>query len=180
MRSQNRSTFAMFLSDALLLAGCCFLAVSIVQPFASFEKAVRDPYSRMDFINFSVTHWSFKIEAVEDHFHEEHTFFDYWSGDYWFNWDLESPNIMMLFLVQILTLLTGLISLLLKSKMMRIVPTIFSSIVFYLIYRFSAVDQFLFSTHVVYGPGFTLTLTSLIVFISALALGIRRKGELKT
>jgi len=168
--------FSSFLSDYLLLCAYCIFLVSILNPFlvASYY------FSSWGFMpvirNFSVTYWSYKaFSNTEDEF---------FLSDYWFN-DADpaladylgiSWVLVAIFLLQILTLISGIISLL-KIRKIRIIPLVSSVIIVLLMIQVYAKTSEVGLGLKTYQLGYWLTYPSIFLFLSAIIFHLYSNRE---
>ena len=129
--------FSRFLSDVLLLSACCVFLVSTLNPFLTVPYHFSRWGNMPVICRFTVTYSSYKA-TVGNGFRTEAFF-----GDYWFS-HIESEIgflgvswvLIAMFLLQILTLVSGFVSLL-KIHKARIIPFILSlSVILLMVYVF--------------------------------------------
>ena len=158
-----------FLSDALLLSACCVFAVSVVEPFMTRRFVLNHWGQAQVIVEATVTHWSYQAVVVPS-IGERLLFSEYWFGSNPF-----VPMILMdmsglfisLFIVQTLTIVTGLFSLLAR-RVTRAIPMIFSVVAVALIVRiFVEANSALGFAD--YGYGYWLVYPSIFMFCLAFA-----------
>jgi hypothetical protein len=168
--------FSRFLSDSLLFSAFCIFSVSTLNPFL----AANYYFSRWGFMpvirNFSVTYWSYKAFSGTGH--------EIFLNSYWFdNADLALANylgvswiLVTIFLLQVLTLTSAVISLL-KTGRIRIIPFISSVIVVLLMIQIYAVASGVGLGLKTYQLGYWLTYPSIFLFLSALIFYLHSKEK---
>jgi hypothetical protein len=174
--------FSRFLSDSLLFSACCIFFFSTLNPFLTssyyFPRWGNLPIIR----NFSVTYWSYK--AFLSNVHEF-----VMGNSYWFN-DADpaltnflgvSWILVAIFLLQILTLTSGIFSLL-KTRKIRIIPFVSSVIIVLLMIQVYVKVSGVGLGLKAYQLGYWLTYPSIFLFLSALIFHLysNRKKTLHT
>jgi hypothetical protein len=159
--------FSSFLSDSLLFSACCIFFVSALNPFLTanyyFSRWGNLPIIR----NFSVTYWSYKAFLSNGN--------EVFLKNYWFNdADLALANylgiswiLVAIFFLQILTLTSGIFSLL-KARKVRIIPFVSSMIIVFLMIQVYSKASEVGLGLKTYQLGYWLTYPSIFLFLSAL------------
>jgi hypothetical protein len=166
--------FSRFLSDYLSLCACCIFFVSTLNPFLTSSYY----FSRLGFMvgDFTVTYWSYKaFLGIEG---------EVFLNNYWFNnADMALTDslgiswiLVGIFLLQILTLTSGIISLL-KTRDIRIIPFASSTIAALLMIQVYARASGVGLGLIIYEPGYWLTYPSLFLFLAALIFHLHSNRE---
>jgi glucan phosphoethanolaminetransferase (alkaline phosphatase superfamily) len=166
--------FFRFLSDYLLLSACCIFLISTLSPFLVVNYPLFYPLREGDsplpgIIGFTMTYWSYMAISSSGT--------KVFLNNYWFNNnDLASPSslgiswiIVAIFLLQVLTLTSAIVSLL-RLRKIRIIPFVSSIIIVFLMIQVNLkTSETPFIGPGTYQLGYWLTYVSIILFLSALA-----------
>jgi hypothetical protein len=167
--------FSRFLSDFLLLSATCTFLVSVLNPFSTANYIFPNGWHPQMLRDISVTYWSYKAFADWGEF-----FFltSYWFGGAYpvFTGYLGISWILVaIFLLQVLTLASGIFSLL-KTRIIRIVPLISSLIMLFLMIQVYAKVRVFFTVSN-YGLGYWLMYPTIFLFYFALIFHLYSRGE---
>lgn len=165
-----------FSSDLLLLSACLIFLFTFLEPFLTvpylFPRLGQMPVIR----SFTVTYWSYKA-IIDNSAGTQVLIGNYWFGDadaaltsfLGISWVLAT-----MFLLQIFTLIVGLISLL-KIKKARFIPFVSSlAVMSLMIYVFAQTSKWT-SGIARYEPGYLLTYLSIFLFFCAFMLSLANK-----
>jgi hypothetical protein len=170
---EDSGRFTRFLSDALILSAFCLVVISAVEPFLTTDMILSSWGESQVITKVSVSYWSYKV--VIDPGHQQLFFNDFWFTHFPFpTVQAQISNAFIpLFLAQVLTLATGLLSLTVKSIGIRIVPFLSSTTVTVLMNHTcsAAVPHFLS----IYQPGYWLMYPSIFLFLCAFGLSLVAK-----
>ncbi|MCJ7719740.1 hypothetical protein MUO69_07415 [Candidatus Bathyarchaeota archaeon] len=187
MIRERHGRFIRFLSDFLLLSACCLFLISMGTPFLRKSEVIcvgilGDP-SRHCTPKIAY-YWSFL--ASRTMVNRITMFNSYWFST--FNFDRYNliPRIKVtmlliaMFLTQILTVVSGLLSLVLKERWARLVP-LFSSTVVTLSMVFTNMELFDYY-RLEYEIGYWLTYPSMLLFLLAFttSLIVEKKRKIST
>lgn len=167
--------FFRFLSDSLLFCACCVFPVSILNPFLTVNYYFSS-WGYMPVIrNFTITYWSYMASFPS-------TEYIALLGGYWFN-DFDpalarflgvSWILVAMFLLQILTLTSGILSLL-KARKMRIISFVSSAItVLLMIQVYARIGGVSLK---IYQLGYWFAYPSIFLFLSALIFDLYSDKE---
>jgi hypothetical protein len=168
--------FSKFLSDSLLLCACCIFLVSTLNPFIIsnyyFSRWGQMPVIR----NFTVVYWSYKASSGNGD--------EVFLNSYWFNnADPALTNylgiswfLVIIFLLQILTLTSGIFSLL-KTRKIRIIPVVSSVIVLLLMIQVYVKASGVGLGLKTYNLGYWLTYPSILLFLLSFTICIGTKED---
>ena len=168
--------FSRFLSDYLLFSACCIFLVSTLNPFLTanyhFPSWRQLPVIR----NFSVTYWSYRAFSS--------TVGEVFLSSYWFNnadpalanYSGISWVLVAIFLLQIMTLTSGIFSLL-KARKIRIIPFASSVIIVLLMVHVYVKVSGVGLGLKTYQLGYWLTYPSIFLFLSAFIFHLDSHGE---
>jgi len=168
--------FSRFLSDFLLLSAICIFLISILSPLFSANYISFIGWDRPVIRNYSVTYWSYKaVLGAGDEF---------FLNSYWFNnadpartsYSGISWNLVAIFLLQVLTLASGIFSLL-KARKIRVIPFVSSMIIVLLMVQVYAKASELILVVRTYQLGYWLTYLSLFLFLDALIFHLYASRE---
>lgn len=173
LKQDNR--FFDFSSDFLLLSACIIFLFTFLEPFMTvsylFSRWGQMPVIR----SFTVTYWSYK--AIIDNSAGTQVLI----GNYWFgNADAALTKflgvswiLVAIFLLQVFTLIIGLISLL-KFKKARFIPFVSSlAVMSLMIYVFAQASKWTLGI-ARYEPGYLLMYLSIFLFFYAFILSLAR------
>jgi len=167
--------FSRFLSDSLLLCACCIFLISTLNPFITahyyFPHWRQLPVIR----NFTVAYWSYKAFASEN---------EVFLNSYWFNnadpaltsyVDI-SWILVTMFLLQVLTLTSSIISLL-KIKGIRIIPFVSSALTILLMIQVYVKASGATPSLKTYQLGYWLTYPAIFLYLYALIFHLHSYRE---
>jgi hypothetical protein len=160
------------LQRIIVVAGVAVFLFSVATPFIEYSYA---PLVQIPERSFSkVELWSFKC-SVERFGLEWHSMFELWFFDYWLGFSDTSKICAMLFVVQTLTLLTALASLIfLDKRLLAVISTIVCPIsAALMIYIFMYLSQIPYFGWVNYRVGYWLTYFSEALFVINAMLKIK-------
>jgi hypothetical protein len=169
-------TFSRFLSDFLLFSASCISLVSILNPFLTANYYYFSRWGFRPVIRISVTYWSYKAFSS--------TRGEVFLSNYWFN--TADPGLashlgiswilVAIFLLQVLTLASGIFSLL-KARKIRVIPFVSSMIIVLLMVQvYAKASGVSLSVHT-YQLGYWLTYLSLFLFLDALIFHLYANRE---
>jgi hypothetical protein len=169
-------TFSRFLSDFLLLSASCIFLISILNPFFTANYYFRRWEQLPVFRNLSVTYWSYKAFSS--------TRGEAFLTGYWFNnadpaltsYSGVSWFLVAIFLLQVLTLASGIFSLL-KTRKIRVIPFVSSMIIVLLMVQVYAKASGVSLGIHTYQLGYWLTYLSLFLFLDALIFHLYASRE---
>jgi len=176
-RNGNDGNFFRFLSDVLLLSALCLFLISVLSPFMTVQYRFIIPGvgGAPIFRAFEVTYWSFSA-VIGDGIVTKAFFGDYWFGS---NDALAVSSgiswvLILIFVLQVATLVVGFLSLL-RIKKLRIFPFVSSSVMIALmVYAFVQASQLGYSLGT-YGLGYWFVYLSAFLFLSSSILGLAIK-----
>lgn len=124
-----------FLSDVLLLSACCLFLISVEEPFMiGYSTVFVSGQEQPQHVIYPPTYhyWSFQEQDFRFGINKTYAF-----SRYWFNHDYElaiqltqAPKLLLaMFLVQILTIALGLLSLSFRKEWMALIPFVSSATV---------------------------------------------------
>jgi len=168
--------FSRFLSDYLLFSACCIFLVSTLNPFLTANYYYFSRWGFNHVIRISVTYWSYKAFSS--------TRGEVFLNSYWFNnADPASANylgiswiLVAVLLLQVLTLASGIFSLL-KARKIRVIPFVSSMIIVLLMVQvYAKASGVSLGVHT-YQLGYWLTYLSLFLFLDALIFHLYANRE---
>lgn len=164
-----------FLSDTMLVTASCLFGLSIVEPFMSSSFVLFRWYQMPVITGVSVTYWSYRAIVVPNI--DMRLLFN----DYWFIQNMNAPIVFLdmpwlliaLFLTQILTILSGVLSFL-SRKETRAIPFILSIVAIVLMTQTYAEANVFARAFVQYDLGYWLAYPSMFMFCFALITSLAR------
>jgi hypothetical protein len=172
----NKDSTIHFLRKAPILVGCGLFFLSMILPFYRFNLV-----SYIE-TRASILYWSFKsriefFNLLRPHRVDPVVMSEQWFHDHWFDsyasWFGLSYLLIIMFVIQILVLVTVTISVLTRRKVIAFTPVIFCSTVTALMIFTNVILQAETLALNSYELGYWLTYPTLLLFLTNLLLKIR-------
>jgi hypothetical protein len=175
MVRKEHGKFIRFLSDVLIVSATCLFGLSIVEPLMSSRFVWNRWYQMPEMTRVSVTYWSYRAIVVPN-IHMQLLF-----NNYWFVHNTYVPivffdmswSLVALFLTQVLTILSSLLSFFSRKKA-RAIPVILSIVVVALMIHTHSIANLFPPSSVQYEPGYWLSYPSAFIFYFALITSLAR------
>jgi len=167
------------LSDVLLLFACCLFLVSVVEPFLTSSRLVSSWGQTPVVTGVNVDYWSYKAYVMNDQ--ETLVFSNYWSTHYEyipFFMTRIPIFLIVVFIMQILTIAVGVLSLGLRRGETRLISFVSSAIVISLMFFIH--NELARYARINYDFGYWLTYPSMLLFLLAFTtclIAPRRKKQ---
>ena len=161
------------LRRVLLILGCLLFLGSAIFPFLHEDRHYMIMTIPIPEDLDQNTYWSFKSSTQQIrslHFPEpvEYWFYDYWVKEYAYRSEFSLVSVLM-FVIQILTLIAGTASVFINKRILDLAPAILCPMVTYLMVYVSTSFR---SWEISYQQGYWLTYPSMLLFIAAFILSL--------